>query len=128
MNEQLAYTDTRPRAKGTGHAFGFEGNLGLPVIISAMVSVLLLTVLFGGGSHGLPIPARFIVGLAPLVLTTAYIVLLRSRKPPRYDVDLLRSWVNGRAFQPARVQPLHPYYRRPSSPGAVGGTGGDLTR
>src|SRR3954471_24131110 len=108
INEMLVYTDTRPRAKGTGHAFGFEGNLGLPVIISAMISVLLLTVLFGGGSR-IPIAARFAVGLAPLVLTTAYIVLLRSRKPPRYDIALLPSWVNGPAFQPARVQPLHPY-------------------
>jgi hypothetical protein len=27
MNETLIYTDSRPRAKSTGHAFGFEGNL-----------------------------------------------------------------------------------------------------
>lgn len=111
MDETLIYTDTRPRAKGTGHAFGFEGNLGLPVVISAMVSVLFLTVLFGGGSH-LPLAARFAAGLTPVVLTTGYIVLLRSRRPPRYDVDLLRSLVNGPAFQPAGVQPLHPYLYR----------------
>lgn len=104
----LIYTDTRPRAKGAGHAFGFEGNLGLPVVISAMVSVLFLTVLFSGGSH-LPLAVRFVAGFTPLVLTTGYIVLLRSRRPPRYDVDLLRSLVNGPAFQPARVQPVHPY-------------------
>src|SRR3954454_23517883 len=110
MDEMLVYTDTRPRAKGTGHAFGFEGNLGLPVMVSALVSVLLLTILFGGDSR-LSIAMRFTGGLTPLVLTTGYIVLLRSRKPPRYDVDLLRSWVNGPAFQPARVQPLHPYLR-----------------
>jgi hypothetical protein len=108
MDEMLVYTDTRPRAKGAGHAFGFEGNLGLPVVVSAMVSVLFLTVLFGGGSR-LPLAMRFAAGLAPLVLTTGYIVLLRSRRPPRYDVDLLRSLVNGPAFQPARVQPVHPY-------------------
>ena len=108
MDEVLVYTDTRPRAKGTGHAFGFEGNLGLPVVVSALVSVLFLTVLFSGESR-LPLAARFAAGLAPLVLTTAYIVLLRSRRPPRYDVDLLRSLVNGPAFQPARVQPIHPY-------------------
>jgi hypothetical protein len=108
MDEMLVYTDTRPRAKGTGHAFGFEGNLGMPVVISAMVSVLFLTGLFSGGSH-LPLAARFAAGLAPLVLTSGYIVLLRSRRPPRYDVDLLRSLVNGPAFQPARIQPVHPY-------------------
>lgn len=109
MDEMLVYTDTRPRAKGAGHAFGFEGNLGFPVVVSAMISVLFLTVLFGGGSH-LPLAVRFAAGLAPLVLTTGYIVFLRSRKPPRYDVDLLRSLVNGPAFQPARVQPVHPYF------------------
>ncbi|MBV8901927.1 MAG: hypothetical protein JOY92_17640 [Verrucomicrobia bacterium] len=108
MDEMLVYTDTRPRAKGAGHAFGFEGNLGVPVVVSAMVSVLFLTMLFGGGSR-LPLAARFVAGLAPLVLTTGYIVLLRSRRPPRYDIDLLRSLVNGPAFQPARVQPVHPY-------------------
>ncbi len=34
MNETLIYIDSRPRAKSTGHAFGFEGNLGMPVIIA----------------------------------------------------------------------------------------------
>jgi hypothetical protein len=38
-----------------------------------------------------------------------YIVVLRSRKPPRFDLDLFASWVNGRSFQPARIQPLHPF-------------------
>ncbi|HEY0791392.1 MAG TPA: hypothetical protein VGD78_10055 [Chthoniobacterales bacterium] len=107
MDNTLIYTDTRPRAKSTGHAFGFEGNLGLPVIISAMGSILLLTVLFTGTSS-FSLPVRFAVGLTPVLLTTTYVVTLRSRRPPRYDVDLLRSAVNGRAFEPARRQPLHP--------------------
>jgi hypothetical protein len=115
MDEMLVYTDTRPRAKGAGHAFGFEGNLGFPVVVSAMVSVLFLTVLFGGGSR-LPLVMRFVAGLAPLVLTTGYIVLLRSRRPPRYDVDLLRTLVNGPAFQSARVQPVHPYLHQNPHP------------
>jgi hypothetical protein len=46
MNETLIYTDTRPRARSTGHAFGFEGNLGVPMIISGMLSIFLLTMLF----------------------------------------------------------------------------------
>jgi len=107
VDDSLIYTDSRPRAKGTGHAFGFEGNLGLPVIISAMGSILLLTLLFTGGLS-FSLPVRFAVGLSPVVLTTTYVVTMRSRRPPRYDVDLLRSAVNGRAFQPARHQPLHP--------------------
>jgi hypothetical protein len=36
-------------------------------------------------------------------------VVLRSRRPPRFDLDLFASWVNGRSFQPARIQPRHPF-------------------
>ena len=108
MNETLIYTDSRPRAKSTGHAFGFEGNLGLPVIISGMVSVFILTLLLNGDNR-MPLFAKFLVALLPTVLTTAYVVVLRSRKPPRFDLDLFASWVNGRSFQPRRLQPLHPF-------------------
>jgi Mn2+/Fe2+ NRAMP family transporter len=108
MNETLTYTDTRPRAKSTGHAFGFEGNLGMPVIISGMISVFLLTLLLNGDNR-MPLFAKFLLTLLPTVLTTAYVVLLRSRRPPRFDLDLFASWVNGRSFQPARIQPRHPF-------------------
>jgi hypothetical protein len=107
MNEHLIYTDTRPRAKSTGHAFGFEGNLGMPVIISAMVSVFIVTMLLNGNNH-LPLIVKFITALLPTIGTIAYIVLLRTRKPPRFDLDLLTSFVNGRSFEPARIQPRHP--------------------
>ena len=108
MNETLIYTDTRPRAKSTGHAFGFEGNLGMPVIISGMISVFFLTLLLNGDNR-MPLLAKFLLALLPTVLTTAYVVLLRSRRPPRFDLDLFASWVNGRSFQPARIQPHHPF-------------------
>src|ERR1700675_2309123 len=108
MNEALIYTDTRPRARSTGHAFGFEGNLGLPVIISGMFSVFLFTMLLNGESP-MPLFAKFLLASLPTALTIAYIVALRSRKPPRFDLDLLASWVNGRSFQPARIQPHHPF-------------------
>ena len=64
MNETLIYTDTRPRARSTGHAFGFEGNLGMPVIISGMLSVLILTLLLNG-ENGMPLFAEIPRGLAP---------------------------------------------------------------
>ncbi len=108
MSETLIYTDTRPRARSTGHAFGFEGNLGMPVIISGMFSVFLLTMLLNG-EGGMPLFAKFLLALLPTALTSAYIVALRSRKPPRFDLDLFASWVNGRSFQPARIQPHHPF-------------------
>ena len=108
MNDTLIYTDTRPRARSTGHAFGFEGNLGVPVIISGMLSVFILTMLLNG-DIGTPLFAKFLLASLPTALTIVYIVVLRSRKPPRFDLDLFASWVNGRSFQPARIQPRHPF-------------------
>jgi hypothetical protein len=108
MNETLIYTDTRPRAKSTGHAFGFEGNLGMPVIISGMLSVFLLTMLLNSDS-AIPMFAKFLLASLPTSLTITYIVVLRSRKPPRFDLDLFASWINGRSFQPVRTQPRHPF-------------------
>ena len=108
MNETLIYTDTRPRAKSTGHAFGFEGNLGMPVMISGMLSVFILTLLLNGENR-MPLFAKFLLALLPTVITTAYVVVLRSRKPPRFDLDLFASWVKGRSLQPARIQPRHPF-------------------
>jgi hypothetical protein len=108
MNETLIYTDTRPRARSTGHAFGFEGNLGMPVIISGMLSVLILTLSLNG-ENGMPLFVKLLLALLPTSLTILYIVALRSRKPPRFDLDLFASLVNGRSFQPARVQPRHPF-------------------
>jgi hypothetical protein len=110
MNENLIYTDSRPRAKGTGHAFGFEGNQGMPVIVSIMVSVFMVTLLLNSDNNW-PLLAKLLVSLAPTVATSCYIVLLRHKRPPRFDVDLLASLVNGRSFQPAKVQPRHPLHR-----------------
>ena len=108
MNETLIYTDSRPRAKSTGHAFGFEGNLGMPVVISGMISVFVLTMSLNGDNR-LPLFAKFLLALLPTVLTTAYIVVLRSRRPPRFDLDLFASWLKGKSFQPACIQPRHPF-------------------
>jgi hypothetical protein len=111
MNDSLIYTDSRPRAKSTGHAFGFEGNLGMPVIVSALVSVFLFNMLLNGDIR-IALFAKFLVSLLPTLLTAGYIIVLRSRKPPRFDLDVLASWINGRAFQPARCQPRHPLLPR----------------
>src|SRR6516162_6426442 len=110
MNENLIYTDSRPRAQGTGHAFGFEGNQGMPVIVSVMASVFMVTLLLNSDNHW-PLLGKLLVSLAPTVVTSGYIVFLRNETPPRFDVDLLASLVNGRSFQPARVQPHYPLHR-----------------
>jgi hypothetical protein len=108
METDLVYTDSRPRAKSTGHAFGFEGNLGMGVIVAGMVSVFALTMLFQSGNP-LPLGWKFTLAALPTLVTTGYISLFRNKKPPRFDLDLLITFVNGPAFQPARVQPRHPF-------------------
>jgi hypothetical protein len=79
----------------------------MPVIVSAMISVFTITMLLNGDNK-MPLFLKFIVALLPTIATTAYILFLRNRKPPRYDLDLFASLVNGRTFQPARIQPRHP--------------------
>jgi hypothetical protein len=107
MEEGLIYTDSRPRAKSTGHAFGFEGNLGMVLIVAAMVSVFILTMLFHA-NNPLPIPAKFMVAALPTLIVGAYLIVFRHRRPPRYDLDLLTTLVNGRSFHAAKHQPVHP--------------------
>jgi hypothetical protein len=79
----------------------------MPVIVSALISVFILNLLLNGDIR-IPLIAKFLIALFPTLLTAGYIVVLRSHRPPRFDVDLLASWINGRAFQPAKYQPRHP--------------------
>jgi hypothetical protein len=72
-----------------------------------MVSVFVLTMLFNA-NNPLPIPAKFLVAGSPTLLVGAYLLLFRHKRPPRYDLDLLTTLVNGKSFQAARRQPLHP--------------------
>jgi hypothetical protein len=111
VNDSLIYTDSRPRAKATGYAFGFEGNLGMPVIVSALISVFFLNHLLGSDIR-IALFAKFLIALLSTVLTAGYVVILRSHRLPRFDVDLLASWIGGRAFQQAKYQPRHPFLPR----------------
>jgi hypothetical protein len=108
MDDNLIYTDTRPRAKSTGYAFGFQGNLGLALIIAALVSVFILTALLNA-ENSLPLTVKLFLALSPTIGTGAYLILFRARRPPRFDLDLLITFVNGPHLQPARNQPVHPF-------------------
>jgi hypothetical protein len=74
----------------------------MPLIISGMLSVSYTDFVIERRQR-MPLFAKFLVALLPTVLTTAYVVVLSSRRPPRFDLDLFASWVNGRSFQPARI-------------------------
>jgi len=51
----------------------------MPVIISGMFSVFLLTMLLNG-ENGMPLFAKFLLALLPTALTVAYIVAFRRSK------------------------------------------------
>jgi hypothetical protein len=104
---ELISTDTRPRSKKTGYAFGFEGNYGMVAAASALVSILLLTLLM---YQPLSWPGRIIIAMFPCGATLAYLVAFKRGKPPRYDLDLLKSlpFMGGNYFRPTRLQPIHP--------------------
>jgi hypothetical protein len=90
--------------------FGFIAGCAMVMsgFLNAKRDVFLLTMLLNG-DHGRPLLAKFLLALLPTALTIAYIMGLRSRRPPRLDLDLLASRVNGRSFRPARIQPRHPF-------------------
>jgi hypothetical protein len=90
--------------------FGFIAGCVMVMsgFLNAKRDVFLLTMLLNG-DHGRPLLAKFLLALLPTALTIAYIMGLRSRRPPRFDLDLLASRVKGRSFQPARIQPRHPF-------------------
>jgi hypothetical protein len=77
------------------------------IIVATLVSVAFLTA-FLNGVRQLPLAAQLLFGFSPTLVAFTYIILLKARKPPRYDLDLLASIVNGRAFAPAIFQPVHP--------------------
>jgi hypothetical protein len=77
------------------------------LIVAAMVSVFILTMLVRA-DNPLPIPAKFVVAALPTLLVGAYLMVFRHRRPPRFDLDLLTTLVNGRSFHTSKHQPLHP--------------------
>ena len=106
-DSELICTETRPRSKKTGYAFGFEGNYGMVAAASALASIMLLTVLM---NQPLSWPGRITMAIIPCAGTLLYLCVFKRGRPPRYDLDLLKSLPFGRGnyFRPARLQPIHP--------------------
>jgi hypothetical protein len=104
-DSELVVVETRSRARNTGHAFGFAGNLGLPFILAVLVSIMLLTL-----SMGWPVPLhiKLLESFWPAVGTTLYLLVCRAGRPPNWDIDYVRSVALGRGFKASRLQPVHP--------------------
>ena len=95
MNE-LRLSDTNAADDSAGSAFGLDGNLFMPVVASAALSIGVILVLFG--FFHLYWWLRFPLGAVPFVLTLAYVLLLKQGKPPGYDRDLFELWITGSGF------------------------------
>ena len=98
----LRFTDTNAADDSAGRVFGLEGNLYLPVVLSAVGSVALIAFL------GLFLRANWklagTVGALPAALTFGWIVWLRHGKPPGYDRDRIEAWWGAGDFTPTAVR------------------------
>src|SRR4051812_23789588 len=99
MNE-LRITDTNSANDTKGRAFGLEGNDFIYVVVAFVVALglyLLLTALL----HVAILPA-LVFSLPVLLVTLAWVVLLRHNKPEGYAEDLFDHLVNpeGWSFAP----------------------------
>ncbi len=95
MNE-LRLTDTNAADDSAGSVWGLDGNLFMPVVASAALSIGVLLILFSFFHvvWWLSLP----LGAVPFSCTLFYILLFRQGKPPGYDRDLSELWILGRGF------------------------------
>ena len=96
MNFRL--TDTNAADASGGSVWGLDGNLFMPVVASAAVSIGVLLLLFGlFHVHWL---VSGLIGAVPFAATLTYVLLFKQGKPPGYDRDLFDLWTSGRGFSP----------------------------
>ncbi len=110
QSNQLVTVDTNSADDSTGVAFKLEGNLYIPVVISAMVSVGLLTVLIWGKS--IPMPTAFALGITPFGITLFVVLAFFNGKRPHFASDLLAKHTTDESFmRHPQSQPEHPSRR-----------------
>lgn len=107
--QNLRFTDTNAADDSGGSVWGLDGNLFMPVVASAALSIGVVLVLFGMFHvHWL---VSFVIGAVPFVGTLTYVLLFKQGKPPGYDRDLFDLWTTGRGFAP--VASNQDSFRRP---------------
>lgn len=94
--QNLRLTDTNAADDSAGSVWGLDGNLFIPVVASAALSIGLLLVLFGAFHVHWLISA--LLGALPFVGTMSYVLLFKQGKPPGYDRDLFEFWITGQGF------------------------------
>ena len=100
--------DTQARLRSRIKFFGVEGG-DIPVIVSASVSALLITLASQRGSVLLGV-----LGALPCVLTYGYFKVFVTGRRPHFTRDLVCLILNGRSVSPLppQKQPQHPYANR----------------
>lgn len=93
---ELRYAETNSGDDSSGRAFGLDGNLYLPVTLTALGSLGifgLLTLVF---HVNLAVAALIVV--APFLLVLGWAVLLRHGRPAGYDRDFVFQILGGGSF------------------------------
>jgi hypothetical protein len=103
----LPVTSTNSGNEAKGTIMGLEGMAVVPVLFSAVASILLVVVLVMGSAGGAMIP-RILFALSPVGCTVAYVLLFIHKKPPNYQRDSMELWrgrvpVVGKLLFPAGV-------------------------
>lgn len=102
----LRFTETNSADDHAGQAFGLDGNLYLPVVLTGVGGIGLFGIL--GLVIHFPYAVAGAVAATPCVLTVLWVLLLRRGKPAGYDRDKLEDLVGGGHFvpEPARQREM----------------------
>ena len=110
MNEELVTFHTNSGNDSAGVAFKLDGNLYIPVIVAALLSVGLLTGLVWAGT--VPIPMAFLVAAIPFAGTLFVVLTFFQGKEPHYAADwLAERTTDGSFVRHPQAQPVHPRER-----------------
>lgn len=100
----LRFTDTNAADDSLGRAFGLEGNLYLPLVISLVGAVGFFAVLgFVGVGYGV----AACCALTPIGIIFVFLLKLRHGKPRGYDRDWLGAKLGGSHAAPDPVDVTH---------------------
>ncbi len=115
-----AYKPIKAGSPSKGETLGgVEGNLFLIPIVGGIAGfLLLLLLLVMPGTSGWPIWTKYMAGLVPLIVPTAYLFAFFVHKPPNYHADFWAQLISGANFNvgndlaKARVHPLEKIKKR----------------
>jgi len=100
----LRFTDTNSSDDTAGRAFGLDGNLYLPVVLTGVGGIGLFGIL--ALVIRMPYAAAGPIAVLPCTLTLLWVLLLRRGKPAGYDRDKIEDLVAGGHFGPVAAQQL----------------------